>query len=105
MIASKALGLAGLILVFALGYLAYSAFQINFFNIQDFFHDPAFDEDLKILAALAIAVALLFLAIPGLVLMWMSEIGHELERVKFANNQTRHAVEKLHETHKSQTDI
>ncbi len=93
--ASKALGIAGFIIVGAISLLAYLSYDANFFTIKDFFNSSAVEEDMKWLAGIGIAVALLFLSVPGLILLWMSEVGHELQRNSNAVFKTNKAIESL----------
>lgn len=92
--ASKALGLAGFIFVAALGYLAYLAYDLNIYAVQDIFKGSA-KQEIKVIIGVAIGVGLLFLAIPGLILLWMSEVGHELERNTSHSHKTHKAIDEL----------
>jgi amino acid transporter len=78
--ASNALGCAGIIFIIALVILGFTAYNTNVLEIQDHFNNPFIEKSDKVFTGVALGVAFLFLAIPGLMLLWMCEIGNELER-------------------------
>lgn len=93
--ASKALGLAGFIIVGAIGLLAYLCYDANLFTVKDFFNSSSIEEDMKWVAGIGAAVVLLLLSVPGLILLWMSEVGHEIERISNATYKTNKSTEAL----------
>ena len=93
--ASKALGLAGFIIIAAIALLAYLSYDANLFTVKDFFNSLEIEKGTKWFGGIAIAVVLLFLSIPGLILMWMSEVGIELERNTNGVYKTNKSIELL----------
>jgi hypothetical protein len=66
------------VIVGAIGLLAYLCYDANLFTVKDFFNSSSIKEDMKWVAGIGAAVALLLLSVPGLILLWMSEVGHEI---------------------------
>ncbi len=84
---SKLLGFIGMVyilLVITFGYLSYELFQQIIFDIPDLksgvFTKPIFN--------ITIGIIYLFISIPGLILLWMSEVGHKLNTI--SSNTYRH---------------
>jgi len=77
---SKLLGIIGLILtliIFLLGRVSYEIIQQALNELPSI----RYDESSQIIIYMSFSMFNLFLLIPGLVLLWMSEIGHEVRKI------------------------